>query len=225
MQRFDTHKLKSAMIDAAILRAESMTKDDDAPVTVHSFYRLEWERTVRELRLRQRRQKRNTRILAFIIAAAVAALAGCAWTYRKKIANFWVTMFDRYDKLEITEIGEDLPRTIEEVYIPTYVPEGYELDDIYEDAFIVRIKWKKDDKYLIYTQSVIFENNSILDNELGAPVLKQIDQYAVFYHFYNKNSSYIWIDKYYFCLDASTEMSNEELKKIIENISKNEENK
>ena len=223
MQRFDTHKLKSAMIDAAILRAESMTKDDDAPVTVHSFYRLEWERTVRELRLRQRRQKRNTRILAFIIAAAVAALAGCAWTYREKIADFWVTVFEKYSVLESSNFDKEPFKMIEEVYFPTYILEGYEMVYCQVDSFKVRAKWEKDGNYLIYTQAVIWENKNALDNERSEYIAKQVDKYTVFCHFRNGNSYYTWLNEYKFCLISSKEIYNEDLKKIIENIEKIEE--
>ena len=229
MQHLDSRKLKSAMIDAAILRAERTMKDDQEPVVVHPLYREKWENSVRELRLRRLREKRKTRVLAFIIAAVVAALAGCAWTYREKIADFWVTAFDRYDKLEIDDIGADFPRTIEEVYIPTYVPEGYELEYYLIDTFKARIKWKKGEEYLIYTQVGVSPSKSseiynMLDNETGKRTIIQWDDNIVFCHSFNGNSYYVWIDKYKFCLISSGKISDEEIKKIIENIQKYEEN-
>ena len=228
MQHLDISKLKSAMIDAAILRAERTMRDDQEPVVVHSLYRERWERTVRELQVRRLRKKRKTRVLAFIIAAVVAALAGCAWTYREKIADFWVTAFERYDKLEVGETGEELPGTIEEVYIPTYVPEGYELEYQQINVFNVHMLWKHGDDYMIYTQTVIFknknaENQNVLDNEAGEHIVKQLDNYTVFCYFCDDKQRYIWINKYKFCLTSSKEIPDEELKKIIENIQKSEE--
>lgn len=228
MQHLDSRKLKSAMIDAAILRAERTMKDDQEPVVVHPLYRERWERTVRELQVRRLRKKRKTRVLAFIIAAVVAALAGCAWTYREKIADFWVTAFDKYDKLEIDDIGEEFPKTIDEVYIPTYVPEGYELEYQQIDSFKVHMLWKSDDDYLMYTQTVIPKDldagiKNVLDNEIGEYTTKQCTHGFVFCHSFNGNSYYVWLSKYKFSLICSKEFSDENLIKIIDNIQKFEE--
>lgn len=220
MRHLDSQKLKSAMIDAAILRAERTMKDDQEPVVVHPLYRERWERTVRELQVRRLRKKRKTRVLAFIIAAVVAALAGCAWTYREKIADFWVTAFDRYDKLEIDDIGEDFPRTIDEVYIPTYVPEGYELEYEQIDLFKVHMLWKNNDDYLMYTQTTIYGNDNMLDNEMGKYVpLKQNGQ-IVFYRSCNDQQIFIWTNEYKFRLISSKEILVEDLLKFFENIRK-----
>ena len=225
MQDLDTSKLKRAMIDVAILRAERTVKDDQEPVVVHPLYRERWERTVRELQVRRLRKKRKTRVLAFIIAAVVAALAGCAWTYREKIADFWVTAFDRYDKLEIDDIGEDFPRTIEEVYIPTYVPEGYEQVYYQKDSLKIWSKWEKDGNYLIYMQSIISGNYNLLDSEKGEYVSKQLGDKIVFCHFYNGRQIVIWIKGYEFRLASSKEIIDEELIKIINSVQKFEENR
>lgn len=225
MQHLDTSKLKSAMIDAAILRAERTMQGDDVPVVVHSEYRAKWEYTLRVLRIREHRKKRNTRILAFIIAAVVAALAGCAWTYREKIADFWVTAFDRYDKLEIDDIGEDFPRTIEEVYIPTYVPEGYEQVYYQKDSLKIWSKWEKDGNYLIYMQSIISGNYNVLDSEKGEYVSKQLGDKIVFCHFYNGRQIVIWIKGYEFRFASSKEIIDEEMIKIINSVQKFEENR
>jgi hypothetical protein len=218
MQYLDTSKLKSAMIDAAILRAERTMRDDDALVMVHPEYRAKWEYTLRELRFREHRQKRNTRILAFIIAAAIMALAGCAWTYREKIADFWVTAFDKYDKLEIDDIGEDFPRTIEEVYIPTYVPEGYELEYEQIDLFKVQMKWKNNGDYIMYTQTLKPKSRAVLDSEVGEYIIKQWDDYTIFCYSSVDRRSYIWLGRYRFCLFSSKGISDKEFEKIIENI-------
>lgn len=228
MQHLDSRKLKSAMIDAAILRAERTMKDDQEPVVVHPLYRERWERTVRELQVRRLRKKRKTRVLAFIIAAVVAALAGCAWTYREKIADFWVTAFDKYDKLEIDDIGEDFPRTIEEVYIPTYVPEGYELEYEQIGVFQVNMTWKNNDDYIIYSQTVLSKsenvgNPKILDNEVGEYKSKKWNDCIVFYYFHDERQYYVWTDKYKFYLIFSKEISDNNFEKIIKNIEKNEE--
>lgn len=228
MQHLDSRKLKRAMIDAAIMRAEQTMQGDHEPVVVHPLYREKWENSVRELRLRRLREKRKTRVLAFIIAAVIMALAGCAWRYREKIADFWVTAFDKYSMLELSNINEEPPKVIEEVYFPTYVLEGYEMVYCQVDSFKVRAKWEKDGDYLIYSQAVISknintDNKNALDNEVGGYQIKNLDKYFVFCYFCDDKQRYIWMDEYEFCLTSSKEISDEELKRIIENIRKSEE--
>lgn len=228
MQYLDTSKLKRAMIDAAILRAERTMKDDQEPVVVHPLYREKWENSVRELRLRRLREKRKTRVLAFIIAAVIMALAGCAWRYREKIADFWVTAFDKYDKLELANVDEEFPRTLEEVYLPTYVPEGYELVDQQIDSFKFWAKWEKKENYFIYSQAVISknintDNKNALDNEIGEYMTKEWGNHTVFCCSYDDQYVYIWIDKYKFRLSLSEEIDEAEIKEIIENFKKCEE--
>lgn len=223
MQHLDTRKLKSAMIDAAIMRAERTMKDDQEPVVVHPLYRERWERTVRELQVRRLRKKRKTRVLAFIIAVVVAALAGCAWTYREKIADFWVTAFDKYDKLEIDDIGEDFPRTIEEVYIPTYVPEGYELEYEQMDSLKVHMIWKNNSDYIIYTQTLIPKNRNVFDNEVGEYTVMHYGDQTVFRRLRNNRQIYIWVNEYKFRLAFSEGLADEKILKIIKNIQENEE--
>lgn len=223
MQHLDSRKLKRAMIDAAIMRAEQTMQGDHEPVVVHPLYREKWENSVRELRLRRLREKRKTRVLAFIIAAVIMALAGCAWRYREKIADFWVTAFDKYSMLELSNINEEPPKVIEEVYFPTYILEGYEMVYCQVDSFKVRAKWEKDGNYLIYTQTLIPENKNVLDNEMGKYVAKRLDGQVVFCHFHNSQQIFIWADKYKYRLGSSEEIADEELKKIIENIRKSEE--
>ena len=223
MQCLDTSKLKRAMIDAAILRAERTMQGDLEPVVVHPLYREKWEHTVRELQVRRLRQKRKTRVLAFIIAAVVAALAGCAWTYREKIADFWVTAFDKYDKLELVAAEDEPPRTLEEIYLPTYVPEGYELVYQQIDIFKARMLWRNNNDYLMYTQTVISGNDNMLDNEIGECVAMQWGDQNVFHRFYDNQQVYIWVNEYKFRLISLKEISDEELLKIFKNIQKVEE--
>lgn len=223
MQHLDISKLKSAMIDAAILRAERTMQGDDVPVVVHSEYRAKWEYTLRVLRIREHRKKRNTRILAFIIAAAIMALAGCAWIYRERIADFWVTTFDKYSKLEPCVAEEEYPQTIETVYIPTYLPEGYELVYKEIDELKAHFVWKSSDSYLVFTQTVIPKNTNVLDSETGKYDVKEYSGLVVFHSFCQNEQIFTWLNEYKFRLGFTNEISDEEVKKIIENISKNEE--
>ena len=228
MQDLDTSKLKRAMIDVAIMRAEQTMQGDHEPVVVHPLYREKWENSVRELRLRRLREKRKTRVLAFIIAAVIMALAGCAWRYREKIADFWVTAFDKYDKLELANVEEEFPRTLEEVYLPTYVPEGYELVDQQIDLLKVCMIWKCNNNYLTYTQTVISEsknvgNPNVIDNEIGYYRTETLDGNVVFCYLCDDKQFYIWFDEYKFCLISSNEVIDENLRKIIKKIQKSEE--
>ena len=228
MQHLDSRKLKSAMIDAAILRAERTMKDDQEPVVVHPLYRERWERTVRELQARRLRKKRKTRVLAFIIAAAIMALAGCAWIYRERIADFWVTAYEKYCTLESSDVDQESPKAIEEVYLPTYILDGYEMVYCQVDLFKIRAKWVDGGDYLIYTQTVISEkknteNQNVLDNEIGEYAIKRWEDYTVFCHLHGDQYIFVWTNEYKYCLGSSKEIADDELKKKIENIQKSEE--
>lgn len=224
MRQLDTSRFKSAMIDAAILHAERLTENDSEPVAIHSVYWEKWEHAVRLLQISQRRKRRQTRLVAFIVAVTVAALAGCAWRYREKIAEFWVTAFEKYDIME-SDIGVEVyPKIIEEVYYPTCMLNGYELDSVLQDLFKVRVEWIKDNESLIYMQMITETSDYVLDNEFGAYEIIQLDNYNILYYNYNGLQLYTWKTKYQFCLISSSILTDMELEKIIGGIQKFEEN-
>lgn len=222
MRQLDTSRFKSAMIDAAILHAERLTENDSEPVAIHSVYREKWEHAVRLLQISQRRKRRQTRLVAFIVAVTVAALAGCAWRYREKIAEFVITTFALYDVLETSGENYGYPTEIENVYFPTYMFDGYELESETKELFKVRIEWRKDDDYLIYLQLVIDQNRYILDNEIGKYTKKQIENHTIFFRDYGELQLYTWLNEYKFCLISSRSLLDNELEQIISSIEKQE---
>jgi len=159
---------------------------------------------------------------AFLIVFSTAAFA----VHGKALLN-WVTEFYETN-VKIYFTDEDVqkaPATIETFYMPTYIPDGYELDASYTSKSnrINRLRWKTEDgNYIQFRQSV-------LDGESGIDI--ESSGYSEFYHNdtlfirINKHGTveYVWhTNKYFFLLAVYPQECDEEIWKIIDSIEKNE---
>lgn len=219
MQNFDTSKLKNAMIDAAILHAEKMTYDDDDPVIVDDIYREKWERLIADLKITQIKHKRTKRLTILLIAALIAALTSCAVIYRKQIAKFVVTVFDKYDKVEHLSTDTYLQK-IDNICTPKWIPEGYLLQIEDFGQSMIYLKWENmENEILEFIQTNYSGSTHIIDNEISTITMKHIDEYDILYSVYDdRHYVYTWTNKYKFVIKSSRELTENELQLIFKNI-------
>lgn len=168
---------------------------------------------------------KHTRIKRAALAALIAAallLAGCAAiVYKEQIGDFFVEIHDTYIKGDYIKDEDANNQIIEEIYVPTYIPNGY-----------VQVKEQKLNSYALYEFSndngdvLIFEQVTIesakffINNEDGYTNTITLDEKTVYYRASNGTYFYIWNnEKYAFSLYSDAEIKEEEFIRIIEGIS------
>ena len=219
MDRADTAKLKKALIDAFMLDAEEAIGRCPPPVTVSEAH----EKRMREIlssktRRRISYRKVGKRVIALLVAALLIFLTGCALFYQK-IVDFFVTVFDGYSRVEQSVQTEEYPQSIEEIMIPTVMPEGYELTEQFTNEFSVRMKWGNiNGERITFSQTIISGIFYAIDNEDGAYVKMDVGEYEILKYFHGELHTYVWRDEYQFSIMSSCELSEIELLKIIDSI-------
>ena len=222
MDRADTSKLKSALIDAFMLDAEEAIESCPAPVTVSEAH---MKRMQEILSAKPRRRipyrKVGKRVIAILVAALVICLAGCAMFYQQ-IVDFFVTIFDGYSKVEHSVQVDEFQQTIEEVRVPTVMLDGYEKTEESINSFIVRVKWvNANGERIAFSQTTLNSMYYIIDNEDGDYTELNIGEYVVLKHYYEQWHTYVWKNDYKFCIMSSRQLSEDELLKIIRSIEQN----
>ena len=167
--------------------------------------------------------KRKTirRTVAAILIAAALLLAGCtAVVYKEKIGNFFTTAFETYIKGYFVNDDSENNSIIEEYYILTYVPEGYELTENNESSIWIQYKWKNAHNDMIVFEQVIIDTTRFtLDTENGNSSAVEYAGITIYCQTIDKYNYYVWCDeKYSYLLKISTEMEKENLYLILDGI-------
>ena len=157
------------------------------------------------------------RIIAIIVAAALL-ITGCGIIFRNEICEVFKDLFASMT-FEGSEPSVD---TIEDIYELGYLPEGYFLDKQDISCTVTKSKFiNLNGDYFYFEQGLLIESNFTFDSESGYSKIDETENYTVYYRYTKAMHSYIWNnDKYAFVLKSSTELSNEELIKIINGITK-----
>ena len=155
------------------------------------------------------------RIVAILVAAALL-LTSCGIIFRNEIREVFKEFF-----ASITFDGDQSNiNAIEEIYELGYLPDGYYLKE--EKIVQLRVSYtfvNNNSNYIIFEQRIIDGTGFTIDSESGYSKINEIEKYTVYYRYTKALHSYIWNnDKYTFIIKSSTELSNEELTKIINGI-------
>jgi hypothetical protein len=160
----------------------------------------------------------SKKTIGAILLAAALLLTGCtAYVFRNEIRDFFVTAYDSFIKVTFDNDGQDGEDRIEDVYYPSYVPEGYEL--ITEDVsslVVVYIYRNPEGDVLMFEQYLLDESNHFIDSEHGTAELRTIDDYNFYYKTIDQQYHYIWNDgKYAMILTSDAAISDEDLIKLF----------
>ena len=168
-----------------------------------------------KVRTKHIRSPRVKWLIAILVAAALL-LTGCSIIFRNEIREVFEDFFVRltYDN------DNTSADTIKEVYTPTYVPDGYVLENKSITSAHVKYKFINDtgDRLLI-EQRPIPNGELFFDSEIGYAQIDEIDDYEIYYRLENNYHSYVWGDKSYFMkILSSSKLTNEELELILNGI-------
>ena len=124
------------------------------------------------------KDKKNSlkkKILIGIVAALLALLTACSLT--KPLTNLVVKIYDKY----ISIYAESPTVEMTEIYMPTYLPEGYEITSNVRYANIVEIRIDNGEFTILFKQNLLSGNTSVrLDTENAETFELNVDGYTIY---------------------------------------------
>lgn len=155
------------------------------------------------------------RIIAILIAVALL-LTSCGIIFRNEIREIFKDLF-----VSLTYEGDDMSEdTIKEVYVLSYVPEGYTLEKETKTSMCIQYKYlSQNNDVILFEQRTKVGSDYYIDSESGYSKIEEIEEYEVYYRFTNKFYHYIWNNKKYtMTIKSSTKLSNEEIVLLLDGI-------
>ena len=192
---------------------------------VENFLEIEAELFAEIPKRKMRRRRLHKRIAVITAALLIAFSSVTVFAKGEEIVNWVLDFYETNVKIHFQDDDvQKAPATIETIYMPTYIPEGYELDPSYKSTdYTSRFRWKTENgDFIQFLQSNLdgeggfdtenVEYSEIYHNELLIVCIKKRDV-----------ASYHWhTDEYYFNLTIYPHESDEENFKIIDSIQKYE---
>ena len=155
---------------------------------------------------------------AKIAAAALAAsilLASCAVAYRDEIRNFVEKVYEDYISVSF-ENSDEAPKWIEEYYEPTYIPEGYVLNEHIKTNLQNIYCFENLEGYIICFKQQVLNGAVSFDSEHSEYDFIYISEMKVYYLVKENYYCYLWNDgKYALTIESTQQLSFEELENII----------
>ena len=176
------------------------------------------------LRLRFSRSFRRLAVAVLILALLAATAAVASPTLRENLLRFFPQeTATHYEFTFDPEQAATAPKTIETVYLPAYLPDGYNESFSFIGAAGVLYTWYNDSGSSIgFNQLVIPKNDGEgpwVDSEDVSASLVDINGYAVF-QVYSDGYMYYWTDnEYFYSLIFSADIPEDECIKVFTSIS------
>lgn len=160
---------------------------------------------------------RMKRIIAILVAAALL-LTSCGIIFRNEIREMFKELF-----ASITFEGDESNiSTIEEIYKPGYLPEGYFFEEEIITPLCIQNKYVSENGDIIrFEQRVLDGTDFTADSETGYSKLIEIENTDVYYRYNAKQNIYVWSDNNYsFFIISNTKLPNDIIVKIFKGITK-----
>ena len=163
----------------------------------------------------ERKKLPMKRIIAIIVAAALL-LTSCGIIFRNQIREIFRDLYVRLTYGEDASSG----RLIDDIYMLTYVPEGYSLEREIIDPTFVQYKYVNEENgYIVFEQCDVNSSSFVVDSEEGYSKVLELEKYDVYYRYNAEQNIYLLNDgKYFLWINSSTELSAEEITQMIEGI-------
>ena len=151
-------------------------------------------------------------VITFTMMMSVSAI-------RIPVLNFLANIYDTYISIYFMEDKEDLniPTSIEHMYLPTSIPEGYIQIDSQNYGASTETIWMNDIFLIILNQDILEDEfKAFIDNENVEYQILSVDDNII--HYYLKDRYYftIWTDgSYLFTMTCPDNIPLSEIEKII----------
>lgn len=165
--------------------------------------------------MQEKDKKKAYRHKVSIVAATMTVILilclGCAPAVRKTIINV-------YDKFIELIAGNNAKTEITELYEPTWLPDGYELESVQSNMPTRKtIIWKNNECDIVFEQST--SSFSSLDNENSQYNTYQINDLDIHYSFKYNTYNMVWYyNDYLFNLSCSDSIKFDDIIRIIDSI-------
>lgn len=189
----------------------------------------EFEQKIKEINKKRksllyRATKTVPRRVALVLAAVIMTfcLMMTISAIRIPVINFFVNVYEEFIGIFFDEEEEDfnIPTTIEQVHLPTYMVNGYIQTDSQKFRDIAETYWDSSDGSIILYQEIIEEEFKInFDNEHSGYNNLSVGGITIYYSLSNGEYVCIWIDKgYLFSLILPESITITEIEKIVASI-------
>lgn len=223
----NNQKFKVILWDMAERELAELPAKEDIEVTFSKRFIRRMNRILRAdkygyLRLVDARWKRT--VAACVAICIMLSSAMSVKAIREPVIEFIENCYEKFTEFvfgEKQETEQDIPETIETVYVPAYIPEGYKQGSVDDFPQMIYTTWKNEDGNTInFRQVVAFSTNLVIDTETQNYKNILIDNLKVYYLIDGTNTYYQWIyNNYLFSLEFTGEISSEEAIQIISSIS------
>lgn len=163
-------------------------------------------------------------IVAIVILLIVLTSAMSVPAFRQPVIDFVVKQYNKFSSYFVDEESlqyskEQLPMKIENVYMPSKIPNNYEMVDYYVDDLNTFALWSDESNNTIeFYQKVIFSyNNFNTENTVMNEI--EIDNRCIYQYTQKDTSSYIWYDKgYIFIINVPKDFPLKQVSELINSI-------
>ena len=175
------------------------------------------------LRLRFSRSFRRLAVAVLILALLAATAAVASPTLRENLLRFFPQeTATHYEFTFDPEQAATAPKTLETVYLPAHIPEGYETVDYVEADVLISVFWESGSGNLIhYMQQTLWtpeEGRLSANAENAISEIRVINGYKVFC-VHTECQSYYWTDnEYFFSLSFDSDLTAEECETVLSSI-------
>ena len=161
------------------------------------------------------------RLIVILVAAALLLAGGlAAFANRDAIGRFVEQIFDGFNRVtyQPVENESDAPEIVEQAYLPTYIPAGYELVEQEISLSSIWMEWQGADG-----ESMTFEQGTLdavrhVDNEHSTYETWTVGEYSVDVQLQRDTtySSYLWSDgNYIYHIACNENLPPEEIRRMI----------
>lgn len=159
------------------------------------------------------------KIVAIIIAAVlIIASALTALAFKEKLLDFIERREDTHTSLDSPE-GESGKEQIEEIYLPSYIPERFSLKSHSSSSASVVTIWTDGESDMVFVQMPRQNTNTSINTENEDYTEAVFGNQAVYYTVKHGTFGAVWhTEDYVYRLDAFSPFDLEEIEKIIKSI-------
>lgn len=226
---------EQALLDASLEEfADIPDNEDEINVTFSPVFTAKAEKLVRNTQRKSWRYVNTAMKRAALVAAIAALLVSTAMAIpavREEVIRFFIREQGTHIAVAFDpKQAANAPECIETVYVPTYVPEGYQEDTRSASTSAVCAIWHDDSgNSIVYHQLPVSDDPSKSDqygvHSEGAKMqMLYLNGYRILSIYDDNVASYVWTDhEYFYDLSCCNTVPQNEMMRIFASIAVDED--
>ncbi len=215
MTKNETALIKKALFAVAMQEVKLMDSFPEVELPHSEEYLKSIEAIKCQARInKSKKLSFKKKLLIGLVAALLAVLTACAFS--KPIINFVEKTYEGFLSLVI---NHDSDETIENIYMPEYIPAGYIITSESNNIITYDIVWSNGENQIIYRQGPLTNEEVRINTENAEHGSYYIGEQLVYYTYKYNTYLFVWEnDHYSFWLQCSDTIPREEIEEIISSI-------